>query len=195
LFNNFFSTVDRYKDKTRVYFLANSVRIENPYFIEYKIDPDEMDSEGFIKLYGGFIVVHFIDSEQFRNEVYSTEFGKFIQGTEYAKYAVGNQFSDNHKHMIARKTSRSRYLLTIEINEILYSVWHDLSTRMYYFQEKRPSSDEKLFTLAPENMKEGYTLLTFNDKPLQMLRTAFRNNRARFDRASTRNASMEIFDR
>src|SRR5690606_5610588 len=39
---NFYSTVDRNQDKTRVYFLANSVSITNPYFLEYDIRPDQM---------------------------------------------------------------------------------------------------------------------------------------------------------
>lgn len=197
IFNNFFSTVDRNKDKTRVFFLANSVRIENPYFIEYKIDPDEANEDGFIKLYGGFVIVHFIRSEDFENEVLSTKFGQFISqaSSEFADFAIRNQFSDNHKSLIANKPPSAKYLFTIEVGTVWYSVWYDAKSNKYYFQMKRPSQDEKLFTLAAENMKEGVTLFTFNDKPLQMLRTAFRHDRARFDKASTRNALMEIFSR
>lgn len=195
IFNNFYSTVDRNKDKTKVFFLANSVRIENPYFIEFKIDPDEADENGFLRLYNGFVVAHFINDEEFENQVFSTKFGGFIKGTEFADFAVSNQFKDNHKHLIELKPPTANYLFTLEVMAGMFSVWYDMRGNKYYFQEKRPKKSEKLFTLSAENMKEGKTLFTFNDKPLQMLRTAFRHDRARFDRASTRNAFLEIFNR
>lgn len=191
LFNNFYSTVDRYKGKTKVYFLANSVRIENPYFIYYKIDPDNADENGILRL-NDFMVVHFIDSEEFENEVFQTPFGRFIEGTEYAEYAVGNKFKDNHKGLIDRKPPTAKYLFTLETTDAYFSVWYDLKSNKYYFQEGRPKS-EKIYTLSPDSMTEGKTLFTSSDKPLQMLRTAYRHDRARFDLASTRNACLEIF--
>ena len=37
VFNDFYSTVDRYKDKTRVVFMANSISIMNPFFLDSKV--------------------------------------------------------------------------------------------------------------------------------------------------------------
>lgn len=82
IFLNFYSTVDRYKDKTRVFFLANSVSITNPYFLEYNVNPDDADENGFLRLFKGYMIVHFVDAEKFSSEVYETAFGKFIYGTE-----------------------------------------------------------------------------------------------------------------
>jgi hypothetical protein len=192
IFNNFFSTVDRYKDKTRVLFLANSVRIENPYFIEFKIDPDQADEDGFSKLYGGFVIAEFINSEEFNAEVYTTRFGSFIKGTEYADYAVGNQFRDNRKVLISKKPSSASYVLSLDLNSGKFSIWYDIRTNVYYVQRKLPAR-EKVFTLSAENMSEGKTLFTKTDKALQMLRTAFRHDRMRFDNPAARNAFMEVF--
>lgn len=194
IFNNFYSTVDRYKDKTRVLFLANSVAITNPYFIEYKIDPDNADENGFIKMFNGYMLVHFIDSDVFEAEVYQTGFGKFIKGTEYADYAVGNQFADNHHGLIAPKTSRSKYRFTLETMSGTFSVWYDSGNGYYFCQYDRPKVED-IITINPERMSEQKTLMTFADKPLAMLRTAFRHDRMRFDNPSTRNAFIEIFKR
>lgn len=194
IFNNFFSTVDRYKDKTRVLFLANSVAITNPYFIEYGIDPNNCDVNGIIKMFDGFILVHIIDSELFSGEVYGTRFGKFIRGTEYGDYAVGNEFVDNGEMLIGTKPSTAMYVYTLETTKGTFSVWYDATSDNFFSQTERPGN-ENLFTLVPERMDDDKTLLTFNDKSLSRLRTAFRHGRMYFKKPAVRNAFIETFKR
>lgn len=190
VFNNFYSTVDRYKDKTRVFLLANSVSIMNPYFIEYEIRPDETN-EIVVKA-DGFIVCHFPEGEAFASSVYETKFGKFIKGTDYATYAVGNTFSDDHEALLADKDFRARYLFSLECRNGTFSVWN--YKEGYHIQDKLPKS-QVMFTLLPERMDENKVLMTFSDKPLGYLRTAFRQAKITFDKPSTRNTFAEVFKR
>lgn len=192
IFNNFFSTVDRYKDKTRAYFLANSVRIENPYFVEYGIDPDKADKDGFLKVSGNFMVCHFISSLAFENEVYKTKFGQFIKGSEYADYAVGNQFGDNHKSMIGAKDARARYMFSLQLSNITISIWYNLMTGQYFAQKRRPKV-ENIITIYPELMSENKTLMRISDPLMTKLRSAFQRDRMRFKETSSRNAFLELF--
>ena len=193
VFTNFFSTVDRYQDKTRVLFLANSVSIMNPYFMEYDIFPDQ------VKEYGtkddGFIAYHFADSKQFNNEVYATRFGKFIKGKSYADYAVESRFRDNHDSLTGDKEPTARYAYSIETTLGTFSVWLDWSSgqAIYFIQSKRPKQEE-LYTLIPEAMSEGKTLLLRNSKRLQMLRAAFTQARTVFDTPKSRNAFIKVFE-
>lgn len=195
-FDNFYSTVDRYKDKTRVLFLANAVSITNPYFLARKIRPDDVDDQGFIKLEDGYVIVHFIESEKFETEVYQTKFGKYIQGTAYADYAVGNQFLDNTHILLGQKGSKAYYMFSIEDTQGKFSVWFDPAANgangMYFFLE-RGTKDEKIFTMSPHLMAEDKTLLTKSSKSLAMLHNAFNHDRMRFDTAVSRNAFVEIF--
>lgn len=192
VFNNFYSTVDRYTDKTKVLFLANSVSIMNPYFIEYEIRPDE--GTDFITSHGGFIVCHFPDSSEFAASIYETAFGKFIKGTDYAKYSVANQFSDNHENLIGAKDSRYKYYFTLECSKGTFSVWHSSHDGSYAIQRKLPK-DNNWFTLMIEQVSEDKALMTFKDKPLAYLRAAFNTGMVRFDLPATRNAFTEIFKR
>ena len=197
-FQNLYSTVDRYQGRVRVLFLANSVSMDNPYFIHYKIRPDQ--SGEWLRLRFDpdtglpFIVVHFIESEAFTSEVFATRFGKFIQGTEYAEYAVGNEFADANDNLVAFKPSHAKYEYSVETVSGIFSVWIDWNGPYYYMQEKRPK-EEKLFTVLTQKMREGKTLLVPSDKLLQALRTAFRNGNAYFDSPRARNAFIEIFKR
>jgi len=192
IFLNFYSTVDRYKDKTRVFFLANSVSITNPYFLEYNINPDQADENGFLRLHKGFMIFHFPDLDKFVSEVYETAFGRFIYGTEYADYAVGNQFSDNNKELIGMKGPRATYRFTLETRIGVFSVWYSPRRQEYFCQMKRPK-DEIFVTLDPARMTEDKVLLNTNDKTIALLKTAYRHARVVFDYPATRNAFIDIF--
>lgn len=196
IFNNLYSTVDRWQDKTKVFFLANSVSIMNPYFMKYDIEPDKADANGFIKKADGFIVAHFPDSKLFAMSVFETKFGKFIKNTDddYADYAVGNQFADNNDGLISPKDSKARYRYTIETKQGSFSVWYNLFTAEYTIQEKLPKK-QIVFTLMAEKMGEEKTLLVYGDKLMQQLRAAFRSARITFDKPSTRNVFIEVFKR
>lgn len=202
VFNNFYSTVDRWNDRVRVWFLANSVSIMNPYFIAWKVRPDE-GNEFVQHRFGKFrMVFHFPDAEKFKAEVYATAFGQFIQGTEYGEYAVGNSFSDNHDLLIDLKDYRATYLFTLETQHGIFSVWNAREKNKspyggsvtYYVQKKLPKH-EILFTLVPEKMGEDKVLMMHSDTPIVNLRTAFRTGNVKFDDPSTRNIFIDIFDR
>lgn len=196
VFNNFYSTVDRWQDRVKVFFLANSVSIMNPYFLQYEIEPDKADAAGLIRKEDGYIVCHFPDSKMFAMSVFQTKFGKFIQNTdeEYADYSVGNNFSDNNKGLIAPKDSKARYYYTLETPKGTFSVWKNMFTGEWTIQEKRPGN-EVLFTLIPEKMTEEKRLLVHSDKILSQLRTGFRSGKVTFDKPPTRNALLEVFKR
>lgn len=192
IFINFFSTVDRYQDKTRVLMLSNAVSIMNPYFLEWDIAPDQ-ESE-IVSRRGGYVLAHFPDSADFQKSIYETEFGKFIAGSEYAKYAVGNEFEDNNSALLALKDSDARYLMTLELKRTLVSIWFNVYTGEYYAQQAQPKIPI-IMTLDAKRITEERTLILPNDKPLQSLRTAFRNARLSFDNPTTRNLFAEVFKR
>lgn len=191
-FNDFYSTVDRYKDKTRVLFLANSVSIMNPYFLEYDIKPDQEGA--IVKRADGFIVCHFVESALFGTKVYETNFGKFIKNSSYADYAVESQFKDNHNSMLGEKPSRAKYFISVETPAGVFSVWVDWGGPFFYIQEKRPKG-EILFTTVAEWMTNDKILASNSDKLFQYLRSAFRTGKAFFDTPKSRNAFIEVFRR
>lgn len=191
-FMEFYSTVDRWKDKTRVLFLANSVSMMNPYFLEWEIRPDQLGE--FSRHHDGFIVTHFADSSEFASEVYQTKFGKFIKGTEYADYSVGSKFSDGHERLLGRKPSAASHYCNIETPSGVFSVWVDYLGPVYYIQEKVPNSGV-FYTMLPERMDHNKVLLTYSMPLMQILRTAFRRARITFDSPKSRNTFAEIFKR
>lgn len=189
-FTNFYSTVDRWQDKTRVLFLANSVSIMNPYFLEYDIKPDK-ETE-WVRKHNDYIVAHFASSEMFTASVMSTRFGQFIADTDYAQYAVGNEFSDNNDSLLSIKDEKARYLYTVKTRKGTFSVWYNGISGHFYIQARRPRQ-ERVYVTDEGMMTEGTNLLLRGDKLLAYLRTSFRNGSMWFDSPQTRNAMIEIF--
>jgi hypothetical protein len=192
VFLNFYSTVDRWKDKTRVFMLSNAVSIHNPYFLEWDIKPDQVQE--FTRYGNGFVVTHFPEAKDFQSSVYKTKFGQFIKDTEFATFAVANQFSDNNDHLIKVKDKKAAYSYTLEAKSGTFSVWINDIEGFVYAQSKLPGK-QRMFTLDPEKMDEGKRLLTYTDKQLQVLRAAFNTGMMYFDSARTRNSLLEIFKR
>lgn len=194
---NFYNTVDRYQDKTRVLFLANAVSISNPYFIRYNINEHITPGTDYewIRLAEGFVVCHFAKSSDYAASVRQTRFGRFAQQytPEYDNYAVGNTFADNNDSLLQFKDEQARYIYTLHLKSGDVSIWHNGFSGNFYAQQRLPKR-QKHFTIDPELMREGRRLLVKSDKLLQYLRTAFRNGNLTFDSPQTRNSMMHIFD-
>jgi len=191
---NFYNTVDRGQDKTRLLMLANSVSIMNPYFSEWDIQPDRLPE---ISIHAdGDIVCHFPDSKDYQKSIYQTRFGKFIAKNmeDYADYAVGNEFKDAHDKLIAEKTKDAKYKYTLETDEGLFSVWYDIQLGTYFILSRRPGN-ERILTLIPENMDKGKIRVSLNEPVIKTLRSAFNRGYVVFDRPSSRNAFVPVFDR
>ena len=188
VFNNFYLTVDRYKDKTVVFMLSNSASIMNPYMLAWDIRP----TSEFVKAGDGFIVCHFADGTQFRNDVAQTRFGKFILSTdeEYADYAINNKFKDDTDQFIGKKSGRANYYCTVRTQAGCFSVWTDLP--FFAVQEYRPKK-EIMYCISHKCMREGDIYVKPNDRIMQMMRNAWRRGFMVFDSSKSRNIFTEIF--
>lgn len=200
-FLEFYNTVDRYEGRTRVFFISNSVTIMNPYFIALDLQPEKMGKLNALHKNKDtgvpFVAVEYIESIDFTAQVNQTAFGQWIAeiDPEYAAYAVDNEFSDSHEKLIAKKTSQSEYLFTIEtVKHGKFSVWHDYRERDFFIQAALPKV-EKIYTLDPNRMDVGKVFVKFSDPRLARIRRAYDTARIFFDKPSTRNAFAEIMDK
>lgn len=195
VFQSLYETVDRKREETTVFFIANSVSIDNPYFIHYGIDPDASNRE-IVVMFDGFIVVHFPESVAYQEDAKKTRFGRFLRATdpEYADYAISNQFKDNHKLLVQGKDYRADYLYTLETAKGTFSVWNKFGSREFYVQSRRPKV-EKIYTTVAERMSSEKFYLDRSAKTLAYLRGAWSRGDVLFDSPGTRVAFLDVFHR
>lgn len=193
VFNNFYSTVDRWQDKTTVFFLANAISIGNPYFVYYKILPKE-DQE-WLKLdvgkARGFILCHFPKSSDFQASVSKTRFGQMIDGSDYAEYAVGNEFHDNTLALLGIKNPRSRHLFNMETSAGMFSIWYDVVIDEYYAYSRIPAGQITV-TLLLDTMDDDKTFLLPTTPIMKRLFSAFQHKRLKFEDQAVRERWIDM---
>lgn len=192
IFNNFFSTVDRNQDKTRVLFLANAVKIMNPYFGAFSVDPDREWQTKF----DGFVVVHIIKDSVYAEQVSSTRFGRFIAGSDYADYAVNNEFSDNNRAMVGPKNPDAEIFFSLQTEHGLMTVWLNMKEKpvKWYFTSWKPTHN-LIYTMSVEDISEDVKYIDYNDGRLKHLRTAYGHGNCVFESPKIRNMAQRIWKR
>lgn len=194
-FNEFYSTVDRWQDKTRALFLGNATSIYNPYFTEYGIEPH---GEEWITRSNGFIVAHFPQGDTFANAVYKTRFGQFIKGTDYASYSLGSKFADNTGYLMADKPAEARYELTLETSTGIVTMWSVnkyTSGRVWYASSKRIAGVGVGFTMVSDHVNSDVNGLDNGSYMLSSLRSSYNRAQVFFTDSKAKQAFLGIFKR
>ena len=189
-FSEFYNTVDRWQDRTRVLFLSNAVQKANPYFAKYRLDIGQQQTkQQQYRLYcDGFICLELADYGGFSAKVARSKFGAFLEhyDTDYADYAIRNQFRDDSDTLICpipENASLSYVLDTADYAR--FGIWITLDGKgnvAQYVSRRIPNKhDRPTYTLDPTHVDEKTWYVKKTDDVIRRLTTAYRVGRLRFD--------------
>ncbi|NCC80595.1 MAG: hypothetical protein EOM07_13435, partial [Clostridia bacterium] len=133
VFENFYETVDRLRDQTRVFFLANAFSMVNIYFMRYKIRL-KPPYKTYNKL--GPIMVCIWQDQSYRDAKAKTQFFDIVKGTEYAEHAYGNKFYMDSDKFIRKKNGSAEFHFAYAYMDKIYGVWVDWNKGNYYITTK-----------------------------------------------------------
>ncbi len=140
IFENLYETVDRLRDQTRVFFLANAFSMVNIYFTHYglRMTPP-------YKTYNkrGDIMVCIWQDESYREAKSKTRFYNLVKDTDFAKHAYQNEFYLDSTHFIKKKPSDAEYHFCLEYMGNSWGVWVDWSKGEYYVSLKSGSRNTR----------------------------------------------------
>lgn len=188
---NFMDTVIRNRDNARVICMSNAVSIVNPFFLYFNIVPD------INKRYNAYesIVVEIPDSVDFTDERKKTKFGKLISDTDYGAFSLGNEFINDSKVFIERRSKESKFQFSVVYNGMTIGIWVDVDKGVMYASNEFDPSSKLSFALTTDDLDEK-TMMMINWKQnyyISKMVNAFLNGYLRFDNQVLRNIGYEMF--
>lgn len=190
---NFMDTIIRNRDNARCICLSNAVSIVNPFFLYFNIIPNVN------KRFNAYesIVVEIPDSVDFSDERKKTKFGKLIAGTDYGDFALGNEFINDSKVFIEKRSKESRFQFSIVYKGMTIGVWVDVDKGVMYLSHDHDPSTKLCFALTTDDLDENTMMMTSwkQNYYLSKMVNAFLNGYLRFDNQVLRNIGYEIFKR
>lgn len=196
---NFYSTVDRWRDKCRLLMLSNATDDANPYFSRFDINPaDQRDKRQPIKTYcNGYVAVEFADYRGFSAKVSQTRFGRFIQqiDPEYAKYAIDNIAKNTGKQLVAALPDNATRVCMIHD-----AIYGDISLHAHLDQSGTSivTVSRRVYDHIPQYTTDMHAVTEtrqYCDKTspvLKLLLNAYKTGRLRFETERTRSDMLQM---
>lgn len=190
-FYGLIETVSRLEDM-RFFLLANSVSINNPYFVYFKLDlPYNTD----IRLYkDGLILLQYMCNMDYRIAKQQSKFGRLISGTNYEKFAVYNKFNSVDETFIERKTASSKFAFTLLYKNNYLGVWLDWTTNKFYISNDY-FKDGFLYSCTLEDQRPNtvFVKIAKRSYSFKLLLEAFQNSLVFYENKKIKELSLDIF--
>ena len=190
-FSEFYNTVDRWQDRTKVLFLSNAVQKANPYFAKYRLDIGaQQANQQQYKLYcSGFICLELADYGGFSAKVAKSKFASYLEqyDRDYADYAIRNKFRDESDTLIAPIPSDSELSYILDTTDYAqFGIWVSVSERdghvSQYVSRRIPKDNNRpVYTLDPNHVDEKTWYVKKSDDIIRRLTTGYRLGKIRFD--------------
>lgn len=192
---NFYQSVARGYEKpiredVQFVFIANSVSINNPYFIYFNIDKMIHPDTKILKSKSW--VLEQVLNENIREELKKSQFGHLIRNTKYGSYAVDNEYYLDSNSFVDVAPESASYVCSLIYAEKKYGLWFDGYTSLYYMNEKVITTNEVIYSLDPKSHNESS--LTNNPKFNKRLKDAFGFGLFRFANQRCKNAFYQYMN-
>ena len=188
-FLNFYMSIDRYRGVT-VCFLANSVSMINPYTLYFDLRLP----------YGSNIVrkddvlLELVQDVEFINERKQNRFGKLIAGTNYEKYAIENQFINDDKTFLMKKTEKSQYYLTFIYKGEEFGIWLDYSEGKFFVSQDIDPSCKLIYSITVSDHTPNTLLLSNINKAVfwKKFIEHYKQGNVYFENQKVKNITYEV---
>ena len=151
----------RMRPNIKVFMLGNAISISNPYFDFFNL---RLPYNSEFKVFrNGLILVNYIKNVEYRKAKKETIIGKLFEGTEYGRYAIDNEFLEDNKDFIHKKTATSKFAFTINVNNNKYGVWIDYTNKYMFISNDYDPNFKLVFSFNKEDHNEDTILLRLNN--------------------------------
>ena len=160
IFLDLIDTVFREREDVRVFCMANTISVVNPYFNLWHIVPP--NDTGIICK--GDILIERVAPADFVAEKEKSRFGRLISGTDYGEFNLHGAFSQDSPDFVEKKSGRCTYLYTLQYSGKSLGVWANFQTGKMFVSRQTDPQCLLSFTLTLDDMRPNTLLLSTMDK-------------------------------
>lgn len=147
---DFYNTVDRYRDHTRLIMLSNALSEWNPYFNDWDVKVPYYGNRGTFNRGMGYIET--VQDMDFIKTVQRTRLGQFIDGTKYGDYAIKNKFLQDNKDLIQKKSGESQCFLILKHRGLYVGIWYN---KDHYYISKDIVPQAPIYAISQTDMTDN----------------------------------------
>lgn len=175
-----YHTIDRERDYVVCFLLANNITFYNPYHMHPAFNVPHVEKD---KLwFNENVLFHWVSASlELKKEKAKCKFLRMIDKTDYGTYASAGEYINDNINFIMERTSKSKYVFTIEFEGEKFGIWQDIKEGLIFCDNKVDPSCRLIYALTLGDHNEN-TLLTKNrnNNLLMWLGTNFKRGNVRF---------------
>lgn len=189
-FLDLFSTIARLRNNVNAYFIANNVRVDNPYFSYFNIYPNM--ERRFTK--NENIVIEVTSKDEFKDVARQTRFGKLISGTVYGNYAIDNKFLLDNYTFVEPLPKNSVYQLTLAHRGKYFGVYFNFDTRLIYITKRTNLNGGLAIAITKEDIDTDVILAKsqYIKDIIKTIKENFANGKCRYESIKVKSGFYEI---
>lgn len=189
VFLDLIDTVFRGRNDVRVFCLANTITVANPYFNYFHIMPPEC--AGIICK--NDVLIEIVADEDYMKMKSESRFGQLISGTAYGAYNIQAGFRQDTQDFIAKREGKCVYLYTLVYKDMEIGVWANYSNGRIYCSQTVDKHCNLRFVLTLEDMRPNTLLLsTMQRGYLKNFMVNFRNGNVFAENQNVKKLMFEI---
>ena len=155
---DFYETVARGRNNVRLVCISNSISEINPYHLYFDMKPGPNEFTRIKK----DIILQRTNNTDYRAYKQRTRFGQIIKGTDYEKYAIQNEYINDNKEFLEKKSDNAINRFNVIYQNVTIGI---CSTK---FNPSLPN-----YCIMTEDMKPNYLILKNNSNYMKILRNAY----------------------
>lgn len=189
---SFWHTVDRRRNKVKVYFMSNAASVVNPFFTQYKITVRDLKEREFTVRANGRVIVQMYHNAKEEGEMKEEVLGDLAAGTDYLEYAAGNQFLDDTDLFIAKRTPGADYHYSIYYDGEYFSIYLDFEEGLFFVTDIVPKTHGRTFCLTRKDLTPNIMMIEKTSNLIKTLKKFYKRGCVFFNDARTRERFYEM---
>lgn len=157
-FLSIYSTIDRYEDRVKCFFLGNTTTQYNPYHTHPAFNIPVIE-KGKIWTNENVLYQYYDTPKKFDEKLEKSRFANMIKNTDYGQYSIDGDFTEDSETWVEKRSEDSQLIFMFFYMGETFGVWRDLRKGKLYISEKINPNMNLCYSFTTEDHREN-TLLT-----------------------------------